>query len=496
MASDELFEDAAAELEAFVNKRYVYMRSVSVLLFTMLGFFYGLSPLVVPVAHRFAGSSKTLTGGIFLYGFAIMFLQLDLLGALEIVVFARKPSLRKPVMLMSLVAYPFSVAMLAAAVHVISLPLFLLSFAVIGFPISVIGQYLLHAELSLVWGNEITKGNAIAGMAIGSGAFFWTLAIGELVNYFGEDSVGTVLAIVAAASILPIAATLISGAPAGEIPQAASMKKQHRDLALGRLMKDWRSHVFVAVINAFIFCGMSMKMLLSTIFEESLGLSYIEATRLSAICLLAYVPGRGLTPLLASKNRVFVIVASILAMESVAYALTPWAIALSNEKQSTWALIIYVILRLVSGGGFAMMLGNIGVLAVRVFGTDDVPGVIAYWSMLEWMVGIGPSVAWVMHVEHGQADEQSWESFNAFFHLCAVLASLAFLGVVALARWPRKAMPEVSSPYPALKAETNAKPTESFSRVKMLQEIPKADAELQETVIGLESKAPSIKLQL
>lgn len=490
-------DDAVNGLHA---QRARYMRPVVALVVSIGGFFYGVSPLVLPVAARFAeGSvdgSDSIAGGIFLYGFAILFIGFDLTAVGWCIVLPGRPQLRRWVLNAAAVLWPAGVGLLAVAVHVASFPLFLFAFAFMSVPMGAICKYMMHVEVPLVWGDEITKGHAIVGLAIGSGALFWTLVLGELTHVLGAEHVATVIAAAAVISAIVHSAVLLrcspgasldyttvdhnenaktasggKGATAHGSPRVTASCGQtgdslHRRLSsssagqgsrrFGVLLRDWRVHVYTYSMNAFIFCGISMKMLLSTIFEEALGMSYVQATRLSAVCLLAYVPGRGLSPLLASKDRVFTLFLAVLAMEVLAYALTPWAVSQGGEEADTTGLAVYVMLRLVSGGGFAMMSGNVGVLAVRVFGAAEVPNVVAYWSIFEWLAGIGPGIAWVVHIE-SQAAGAGRGSFNAFFWLCACLAASSAIGITFLAWFPRPVL-DSSSSAPHARVTASAEP--------------------------------------
>jgi len=188
--------------------------------------------------------------------------------------------------------------------------------------------------------------------------------------------------------------------------------------------------MFTYIIIAFVFAGISMKMLLSTLFKSALQLSYVDATRLAAACLLMYLPGRGLSPLFCSKDHVFTLFTVILIFEAFAYAATPWAISLGTKGNKELALGVYTSLRLISGGGFAVLLGNIGVLVVRVFKENEIHHAIAAMSAFEWVAGVGPSVAWTIHVEARKTShtvEEETGSFDGFFYLCAGIALSAAL---------------------------------------------------------------------
>lgn len=164
-------------------------------------------------------------------------------------------------------------------------------------------------------------------------------------------------------------------------------------------------------------------------------LSYIDACRLAAVCLFMYLPGRGLAPLYCSKDRVFTVYLVVLLFEAGAYALTPWAISLGTSGNRNLALGVYTTLRLISGGGFAVLLGNIGVMAVRIFDLDEMHAAITAFSATEWVAGIGPSVAWVIHVkarENSHSHEDEVHSFDHFFYLSAGVAVSAALCVACL----------------------------------------------------------------
>lgn len=310
-------------------------------------------------------------------------------------------------------------------------------------------MYVLHVEMPLWYGDEITKGSSFAGFATGCGGVFWTFFLGETTNALGAENIAFVIFIASIVSGVPLLLVLFFCNPAAlEIPGQKKKAPTSGETDAERSVKSKKSwwKLFVAdrrvklycfILCCFLFAGLSMKMLLSTVFEEALMLSYVDATRLAAVCLLMYLPGRGLAPLYCSKDRVFTIFWVILIFEAAAYALTPFAISLGIDGSKELALGVYTTLRLISGGGFAVLLGNIGVLAVRVFDLDEIHDVMAAFSATEWVAGIGPSVAWLIHVqarEESHTIEDETQSFNAFFYLCAGVAVSAAIGVGLLQR--------------------------------------------------------------
>ena len=76
------------------------------------------------------------------------------------------------------------------------------------------------------------------------------------------------------------------------------------------------SMVGVLVVHgAFMFCGMAMKQLLSTIFEQTLGMTHLQSTYYSAACLVCYWACRALSPLFSSGDRVFKVTCSAVPLD-------------------------------------------------------------------------------------------------------------------------------------------------------------------------------------
>lgn len=136
------------------------------------------------------------------------------------------------------------------------------------------------------------------------GAIFWNLLAGELVHAFGVTLLGVQAFLNPSQLFMERSRGSDTHATAEGIPAA----KGNHDLVFREVLRDWRTWAFCYVISAMTFCGRSIKMLLSVIFEQALTLSYIDSVRLSAGYLCVYCLGRGLTPLFATRNRVFSIV--------------------------------------------------------------------------------------------------------------------------------------------------------------------------------------------
>lgn len=447
------------------DERGRFMFALLSLLFLVNGFFFGLSPLVVPISVIFDESGDSYIGGVFLYGFAINYLSADLMALVILDLLKRRPPLRSIILNTGIASAPLALGFLAFMVHLRSFVGLLVAFLVMAYPMAVIVMYLLHAEMPLwYYGDEMPKAASYAGFTVGGGALFWTFLMGEMTNALGKENVVFVILAAAVITGVPLLLILVFCNPAFLVPKVLKerepsstspskdevVKFEEESAACTTaesatskeawwkfLIRDRRAKLYSYVTTAFLFCGHAMKLLLSTLFEETLELSYVDATRLAAVCLLMYLPGRGLTPLYCSQNRVFKVFLVVLIFEAAAYALTPWAISLSITGSKQLSLGCYTTLRLISGGGFAMLLGNVGVLVVRVFSMDEIHKAVACFIAIEWIAGIGPSVAWIIHVEarrksHGTREEA--RSFDGFFYLCAAIAVSAVVGVVALRR--------------------------------------------------------------
>jgi len=136
----------------------------------------------------------------------------------------------------------------------------------------------------------------------------------------------------------------------------------------------------------------------------------------------------------------FLLYTSVLVVESLAYGITPWSLTLENHHRRP----VYVVLRLISGGGVAILLGNIMVLSVRNLGDAKNHYVMGFLMTTEWVSGAGPSFAWVLHVLELQSGQPATQSCNAFFWICSGVAASAAVCVVALRRVQQKQTQEVA----------------------------------------------------
>ncbi|CAE8618871.1 unnamed protein product [Polarella glacialis] len=240
-----------------------FMLPVLVQLAIVMDFFYGLSPLVLPVAERFAvtDGDNGLVDGIFLYGFAILFAGSDWVGCAACLCLPKRRWLRHVLLNSAVAMWPLTIGCLALSVHLSSIPMFFASFVVMSVPLGIIGTYVLHAEMPAAWGQQITKGSAMAGVASGVGALLWTLFLGEVTNALGSESIAEVIGIAACVSAVPMIAVLGCCSPGRARPAllGSSEASEQPGRPLRALILDWRVHVWCCVVNAFVFCGISME---------------------------------------------------------------------------------------------------------------------------------------------------------------------------------------------------------------------------------------------
>ena len=173
---------------------------------------------------------------------------------------------------------------------------------------------------------------------------------------------------------------------------------------------------------------MAMKNLLSLLFEQILALEYRAAVHYSGACLAFYAVARSLSPLVSAGRGVFVLFAGVLAAETLAYGLTPYAISHTGSRRT----LVYTAFRLLGGGSFAILLANRAVLAVRIFGVDNIAKVSGLQFATEWLAGLGPLLAFSVHQAEVAAGGDRETSFNGAFYLCAAVVAAAVVAVLAL----------------------------------------------------------------
>eukprot|EP00930_Biecheleria_cincta_P077045 TRINITY_DN64287_c0_g1_i1.p1 TRINITY_DN64287_c0_g1~~TRINITY_DN64287_c0_g1_i1.p1 ORF type:complete len:473 (-),score=71.83 TRINITY_DN64287_c0_g1_i1:294-1691(-) len=407
--------------------------------FFISGVFYGLSPLALPVGKAFKQAHNAdLEKGLMFYGFAVLMAVQSITSGFAIFVLHHWSAKRQRVFVTCAhLAWPAGFACLALSVQLNSVALFLGgAFPLLGISIGVQVGYVHLVLTAEMWGRRVNKGHALTGGFSALGALTWNFVFGETINALGFDQVVTALWIFCAIHGSGIIAGVVFLSPmtyyrsrrASE--QAGSDSDLVKAMTMTELSRDWRVYVFTFVVESLFLAGLTMKTLMSELFEKILQMDYIRSVRYSGACLVAYAVARFVSPLFAAGDHVFRLFMLVLAFEGTAYAFTPAAVNLEDGADT----VLYTVFRVLGGLGFAILKSNSGVLSVRVFGPENVARISGIFLATEVFVGLGPSLAFSWHLAEMRAGELSRNSYNGMFYFCAVLVLLSAVGTFALQR--------------------------------------------------------------
>lgn len=409
------------------------------------GVFYSLSPLALPISNAFMenGGDPAFDGGIVFYGFAVLMVVQSLAICVVIFRIDNGPFRQKKLAVTaSYLSWPIGFALMALSVQLKSRWLLLAgAFPCLGVAIGVQIGYMHLVVTSVVYGRNVIKGAALSGGACAVGALSWNIVFGEVINSLGFKHLVTALWIFFSLHAFGVAVGVFFLNPARYIPSAPvpaansenRMPATSKGLTVRQALRDWRVILFVFIVESFFFAGLTMKTLMSELFEKLLKMSYIDAVRYSDGCLAAYVVARFASPFLAFGDKVFVLFAVVLTLEGIAYALTPWAVGLDVGTAP-----IYTSFRVVGGTAFAILKSNTSVLLIRIFGPENVAPISGIFLATESLVGLGPSLAFSLHMQQVNAGSSSEHSYDVFFYVCAALVLTSSAGVVVL----RQTMPK------------------------------------------------------
>jgi len=430
--------------------------------FFISGVFYGLSPLSLPVASAFVGEHDVnFAGGVIFYGFAVLMAMQSITCGVAIFCIDQRPIIWKQRFITSAYCvWPLGFASLALAVRIKSIWMLLaLGFPLLGYSIGVQVGYLQLVLTSTMWGRRVNVGQSLTGGCSALGALSWNLIFGEVSNALGFDRVETALWIFCALQTLAMLTGLALFNPSWYIQEKGedsgdgeedgdSETTTTKAKTIAELMRDWRFHLYILVVEAFFFSGVTMKTLMSELFKKILALEYIHAVRYSAGCMAAYAVARFASPFFAFGDNVFKLFVVVLVCEGAAYSVTPWAISLESGTGA-----IYTACRVVGGIGFAILKSNTAVLLVRIFGPENVSRISGCFLLTELVVGLGPSLAFAWHVEQMRSGVSSELSYNVFFYFCAGLVLAAACGTLALWQSTRTKGQRKGAPNPTSSTE-------------------------------------------
>jgi len=415
--------------------------------FFISGLYYGLSPFALPISRHFGLGAHDLKGGVLFHGFAILMVVQALTCAVVIFIVDPMSMSRKRAFVHAAYAgWPVGLAFLALGVQLRSVwVMLLLGFPLMGIAIGVQVGYVHMVLTTVMWGPKITIGSAFTGGSSAFGALAWNFVFGETANLLGFDCVNVTFWIFLGVHALGICFGLLFLDPMRhyeppsyvDVIGSASVSDAQMDkstsdgvarpLTGAELARDWRVYVFVFVVEAFFFTGLTMKTLMSELFEKILQLEYIHAIRYSGSCLAAYAVCRFVSPLLAFGDYVFLIFVVVLTVEGFAYVLTPLAIDLEEGSG-----VLYTSFRVVGGMGFAILKSNTQVLLVRCFGRQNSAKISGIFLLTEMVIGLGPSIAFTFHVQQVKDGTSSERSYDYVFYFCTAVVFIANMGTVVL----------------------------------------------------------------
>eukprot|EP00928_Gymnodinium_smaydae_P062196 TRINITY_DN46112_c0_g1_i1.p1 TRINITY_DN46112_c0_g1~~TRINITY_DN46112_c0_g1_i1.p1 ORF type:complete len:479 (+),score=77.32 TRINITY_DN46112_c0_g1_i1:24-1460(+) len=414
--------------------------------FFVSGVFYSLSPLALPVSHAFSDHDDHLKGGLIFYGFAVLMAAQSICCGVSIFVVHQWSVARKCLFVKCAhLAWPVGLAFLALSVQMQSVLLALaLAFPLMGLSIGVQVGYVHLVATAEMWGQRVNVGHATTGGVSAFGALVWNFVFGEVINAVGFDSVVGALWFFCALHAAGILVGVLLFPPMAYYTENAKdvtpnmqdgRGEAAKPMSFAELRQDWRVYLFTFVVEAFFCAGLTMKTMMSELFEKILSLAYIDAVRYSGGCLVAYVFARSLSPLCAAGDNVFKLFWFVLAFEGLAYALTPFAIDLGGGAN----VALYTLFRVIGGSSFAILLSNTSVFLVRVFGSQNIARISGIFLASEMFVGLGPTLAFSWHLRQVESGSVDQHSYDAAFYFCAALVFIAALGTMVLERSTRKA---------------------------------------------------------
>jgi hypothetical protein len=110
------------------------------------GFFYGMSPLVLPVADAF-GEQHSVLGGMYLFGSGIMLALINVVSGASIFFLPLTPARWRFAAAVGVACWLVGVAIQALALWLLNIGLFLFSFVLLGFGMGVYNLF-LHITLT------------------------------------------------------------------------------------------------------------------------------------------------------------------------------------------------------------------------------------------------------------------------------------------------------------------------------------------------------------
>merc|ERR1712176_1034464 len=180
-------------------------------------------------------------------------------------------------------------------------------------------------------------------------------------------------------------------------------------------MEFWQ----VAAFNFLVpFCGFGMKLLLTSVYQATYGISFLNSSLLATGSLVLFAAVRIVMPLISRLIPLMSVITTTLCITAILYASYPAVIA-----------------NLSAGACFAGLNCLGPLLLLEVYSASDLPVVFAATGparALGW--GLGPVSGFFIHLASKDSGIAIQQSYNPFFYICAAMTFFAAFNVAWLRR--------------------------------------------------------------
>jgi len=166
--------------------------------------------------------------------------------------------------------------------------------------------------------------------------------------------------------------------------------------------------------------------LTTTIFEVTCGISFLNSSYLTVLSLILLVVVRGGLPMVAHRLPLFHVLAGLMVVNSIVYALYPMLIS----RASVWVLLgAKTISTGIFAGNFSLQI----LLIIRLFGASQCGKVQASLGISSAVgFGVGPVIGYYLHVMSAHNGTPDRRSFDTFFYICALVSVLGVINVILM----------------------------------------------------------------
>merc|ERR1712187_901263 len=176
------------------------------------------------------------------------------------------------------------------------------------------------------------------------------------------------------------------------------------------------------------FCGFGMKLLLTSVYQATYGISFLNSSLLATGSLVLFAAVRIAMPLISRLVPLMSVITATLFITGILYASYPAVIA----NLSVWWLLAA---KSAAGACFAGLNCLGPLLLLEVYSASDLPVVCAATGparALGW--GLGPVVGYYIHLASKESGIAIQQSYNPFFYICAAMTFFVAFNVAWLRR--------------------------------------------------------------